>query len=81
MAKIVKMNAKNMKTFIRPGNDESNDWIRAFILGKEFIERRGLKIRNVLKDFMLELLSIFGSHVTTDTLTTKISSQFHLSRM
>jgi len=77
----VKINARKSPTFIRPGNDESNDYISAFILGIEFIERKGRKIRNVLNDFMLELLPTPGNHVTTETETTKISSQFHRSLM
>lgn len=51
------------------------------MLGRELIERRGRKIRKVLSDFMLELPSMPGSQVTTEIVTTKISSQFQRSRI
>jgi hypothetical protein len=55
MAKIVKMKARKMPTLNRPGREESRDWIKAFMLGRELIERRGRRIRNVLSDFIEEL--------------------------
>lgn len=81
MAKIVKMNVKKMKTFTIPGIELKSDLISCFMLGIELIERRGLKIRKVLNDFMLELPSMPGNQVMTEIVTTKISSQFHLSLM
>lgn len=81
MAKIVKIKARKMPTFKSPGNDDNKDWISAFILGKELIDLSGRRIRKVLSDFMLELVSMFGSQVITETVTTKISSQFQGSRM
>lgn len=81
MAKIVKMKARKIPTLNRPGSDERSDWIRAFILGSELIERRGRKIRKVLSDFIEELPSMPGIQVTTEIDTTKISSQFQRSLM
>lgn len=75
------MKAKKMNTFTIPGMELNRDWISAFMLGSELIERRGRKILNVLKDFIEELPSMPGSQVTTEIVTTKISSQFHLSLM
>jgi hypothetical protein len=81
MAKIVKMKARKIPTLNRPGREESSDWIKAFILGSELIERKGRKIRNVLSDFIEEFPWIPGSHVTTEIETTKMSSQFQRSLM
>lgn len=75
------MKAKKINTFTIPGMELNRDWISAFMLGSELIERRGRKILNVLKDFIEELPSMPGSQVTTEIVTTKISSQFHLSLM
>ena len=79
IAKIVKMKARKMPTLSRPGSDESSDWIKAFMLGSELIDLRGRKIRKVLTDFIEELPSTPGIHVTIEIDTTKISSQFQRS--
>jgi hypothetical protein len=55
--------------------------MRAFMLGRELIERRGRRIRKVLNDFIDELPSMPGIHVTTEMATTKKSSQFQVSLM
>jgi hypothetical protein len=53
----------------------------AFIVGIALIERSGRKIRNVLNDLKLELLPKPGTQPITEIETTKISNQFHRSRI
>ena len=69
-----------MITFTSPLIDAIRILIYAFIAGIELIERRGLRIRNVLKDFRLLFPSAPGIQQTTEIVTTKKSSQFQVSR-
>ena len=47
---------KNMKTtaLAKLGREDNSDPIRRFILGKAFIDLRGLRTLNVLRDFIPE---------------------------
>jgi len=56
MAKIEKTKARKINTLTNPLMVAPRILIKAFICGIELMERNGLRILNVLKDFKLELL-------------------------
>ena len=81
MAKIEKTKARKINTFNRPLRVAPSILIKAFICGIELMERSGLKILKVLKDFRLEFLLSPGSQPMTEIITTNKSSQDQMSRM
>ena len=80
IAKIVKMNMMKKKTRIRPGIEPRSDCICCLIVGIRFIERSGLRIRNVLRDFKLSEPPFNGRNPMTLTMTMKKSRQLKGSR-
>ena len=78
MAQMLKMKAKNTITLHRPGMDAIKDWIRAFMVGKDWIYFSGLSTLNVRRALRLSELDL-GCRLIMLIITMPKSSTFHVS--
>ena len=76
---MLRTKARKAMTLQSPGIDLIREPIKLFILGIVLIDRRGLRILNILKTLSPFDL-VFGKKSKILTHTTKKSSQFHPSR-
>jgi hypothetical protein len=72
------MKARKTITLHRPGMDAIKDWIRAFIVGRDWIYFKGLSTLNVRRALRLSELD-WGCRLTMLIITMQKSRMFHVS--